>query len=71
MANYPAGDSDQRRTRRSPPMPSANRYLPPLGQQKNPNRDNTPPPRSAPSGERITVTRAAAQRSREMGSRMY
>ncbi len=71
MANYPAGDSDQRRTRRPAPMPSANRYLPPLGsQQKRPNRDS-PPPRSAPSGERITVTRAAALRSREMGSRMY
>ncbi|HTQ18229.1 MFS transporter [Mycobacterium sp.] len=83
MANYPpADDTDYRRTRRPPPMPSANRYLPPLGEQQQ-----RPPPRAAPpppphgrpplhgpgptSGERITVTRAAAMRSREMGSRMY
>src|SRR5208337_676532 len=33
VANYPADDSDDRRARRPPPMPSANRYLPPLGQQ--------------------------------------
>ncbi|WP_313861549.1 MFS transporter [Mycobacterium sp.] len=70
MANYPTDDADSRRTRRSSPMPSANRYLPPLGRQKEPDRDN-PPPRRPSSGERITVTRAAALRSREMGSRMY
>ncbi len=29
------------------------------------------PPRANTGGERVTVTRAAAQRSREMGSRMY
>jgi MFS family permease len=70
MANYPADDADHRRSRRSPPTPSANRYLPPLGQQ--PERDrSSAPPRGPASGERITVTRAAAQRSREMGSRMY
>jgi hypothetical protein len=71
MANYPADDSDQRRSRRPPPMPSANRYLPPLGQQQEPDRGSDPPPRGPAPGERITVTRAAAQRSREMGSRMY
>jgi hypothetical protein len=71
MANYPADDSDYRRTRRPPPMPSANRYLPPLGQQQDPDRGNDTPPRGLRPGERITVTRAAAQRSREMGSRMY
>jgi MFS family permease len=70
MANYPADDPDYRRTRRPPPMPSANRYLPPL------DREPAPEPRREPSrggsgGERVTVTRAAAQRSREMGSRMY
>ncbi|MCV7427421.1 MFS transporter [Mycobacterium montefiorense] len=70
MANYPTDDADHRRTRRPPPPPSANRYLPPLGRQKPPNRD-TPPPRQPSPGERITVTRAAALRSREMGSRMY
>jgi hypothetical protein len=72
MANYPADDSDYRRSRRPPPMPSANRYLPPLGQQPEPERNSAPPPpRGSSSGERITVTRAAAMRSREMGSRMY
>ncbi|WP_322861017.1 MFS transporter [Mycobacterium europaeum] len=71
MANYPADDGDYRRARRSPPMPSANRYLPPIGEQPEPERRESPPPRGAPTGERITVTRAAALRSREMGSRMY
>ncbi len=52
-------------------MPSANRYLPPLGQQQEPDPRSAPPPRGAGAGERITVTRAAAMRSREMGSRMY
>ena len=70
MANYPAGDADPRRTRRPSPMPSANRYLPPLNQQPPPAREAPPPP-MAQAGERITVTRAAAQRSREMGSKMY
>jgi MFS family permease len=70
MANYPA-DNAFRGARRPPPMPSANRYLPPLGYQPEPDRDSSAPPRGAAPGERITVTRAAAQRSREMGSRMY
>ncbi|WP_156661578.1 MFS transporter [Mycobacterium sp. 852002-51163_SCH5372311] len=75
MANYPAdptNEADYRRTRRPPPMPSANRYLPPLGENP-PQRDRSapPPPRNPASGDRITVTRAAAMRSREMGSRMY
>lgn len=52
-------------------MPSANRYLPPIGQHSEPDQHDTPPPRPAAPGERITVTRAAALRSREMGSRMY
>jgi hypothetical protein len=51
-------------------MPSANRYLPPLGQQKEPKPGGAQPHGPAPD-ERITVTRAAAMRSREMGSRMY
>lgn len=71
MANYPTDEAANRRTRRPPPMPSANRYLPPIGQQPEPDRSNDTPPRGAVGGERITVTRAAAQRSREMGSRMY
>jgi hypothetical protein len=75
MANYPAdpaNEADYRRTRRPPPMPSANRYLPPLGEQQQRREPSAPPPpRGSPAGERITVTRAAAMRSREMGSRMY
>jgi MFS family permease len=71
MANYPADDAEFRRSRRPPPTPSANRYLPPLGrEQREPDR-SSPPPRGPAAAERITVTRAAAQRSREMGSRMY
>ena len=70
MANYPADEPDYRRSQRPPPMPSSNRYLPPLSREAGaePRRD---PPQGGPAGERITVTRAAAQRSREMGSRMY
>ncbi|OBI86606.1 MFS transporter [Mycobacterium sp. 1245805.9] len=71
MANYPADDSDYRRSRRPPPMPSANRYLPPLGEESEPDRSSGPTPRGSTASERITVTRAAAMRSREMGSRMY
>ncbi len=71
MANYPADDSNYRRARRPRPMPSANRYLPPLGHRPEPDRSRSAPPRGPAPGERITVTRAAAQRSREMGSRMY
>lgn len=70
MANYPPDDANYRRSRRPPPMPSANRYLPPLGEQPEPERSRVPP-RTTRAGERITVTRAAAMRSREMGSRMY
>lgn len=57
--------------RRSPSMPSANRYLPPLGQQQSEPQHNSAPPCGPYPGERIKVTRAAAQRSREMGYRMY
>jgi len=74
MANYPSdpGDGAYRRTRRSTPTPSANRWLPPLDDPVRPHT-SAPPPHSvgAGAGERITVTRAAAQRSREMGSKMY
>ncbi len=51
-------------------MPSANRYLPPLDEP--PRRDHPPRRDARPSdGQRVTVTRAAAMRSREMGVRMY
>jgi hypothetical protein len=73
MANYPSDGDGYRRsdsTRRSNPMPSSNRYLPPLGEQHTENL-STPPPGPPTADERVTVTRAAAMRSREMGSRMY
>src|ERR1700761_259055 len=71
MANYPAGEPDHRRSQRPPPMPSSNRYLPPLNREPGTERRREPPRAGAGNGERVTVTRAAAQRSREMGSRMY
>ena len=74
MTNYPSnpGDGGYRRARRSNPMPSANRWLPPLDEPARPHTSEAPP-RSvgAEAGQRVTVTRAAAQRSREMGSKMY
>lgn len=73
MANYPSDE-----THRVPPHrqgTSANRYLPPLGEHRHSARDTESPPPGADAGaqegERITVTRAAKLRSREMGSRMY
>jgi MFS family permease len=73
MANYPSdpgGDGGYRRSRRS--TPSANRWLPPLDEPARPYTSQ-PPPRTvgAGAGQKVTVTRAAAQRSREMGSKMY
>ncbi|WP_407665669.1 MFS transporter [Mycolicibacillus parakoreensis] len=70
MANYPS-DPRPGAPRRAPTgPPSANRYLPPLPEHDRPDAPD-PHPHSGPSGDRVTVTRAAAQRSREMGSRMY
>ena len=71
MANYPADEPDHRRSKRPPPMPSSNRYLPPLNREPGTEPRGEPPRGGSGSGERVTVTRAAAQRSREMGSRMY
>ena len=76
MANYPS-DPDvgvgYRRPRRSSPVPSANRWLPPLDDRSGHDQpSSTPPPRvGTAAGQKVTVTRAAAQRSREMGSKMY
>ncbi len=69
MANYPTDGVPHRRTPR-PAMPSANRYLPPLDE---PSRDDYRPPRDtgASDGQKRTVGRAAAMRSRDMGVRMY
>ncbi len=71
MANYPVDGSDRRRARRPSSMPSANRYLPPLGERSESERHGSAAPPGPAESDRITVTRAAAQRSREMGSRMY
>ncbi len=53
-------------------MPSANRYLPPLDEpveaRYRSSTQSATPPRNA---QRVTVTRAAAMRSREVGSRVY
>ena len=75
MANYPSdpdGDGGYRRDRSSS-TPSANRWLPPLDEPARPaSALATPPPTvGAGAGQKVTVTRAAAQRSREMGSKMY
>ena len=71
MANYPSDGVGY--PRRSSPTPSANRWLPPLDDRSS--RDSRSDSRSSRTGsgagEKVTVTRAAAQRSREMGSKMY
>ncbi|QRY51681.1 MFS transporter [Mycolicibacterium septicum] len=74
MANYPSDETPRRPPRQS--VPSSNRWLPPLDEQHTAAHsapDEPPPSRGVGSaaGEKVTVTRAAAARSREMGSRMY
>ena len=76
MANYPSDPAMNARDRRAghpdSSHHSANRWLPPLDDSaRNRGRSFDPPGAGAGSGEKVTVTRAAAQRSREMGSRMY
>ena len=72
MANYPSDGDSYRRQRRFSPTPSANRWLPPLDERSAAgNRSDPPPGVGASAGQKVTVTRAAAQRSREMGSKMY
>ncbi len=81
MANYPSdpGWSPGHRTARrsAPPNQSANRWLPPLdesrhgGPSSRHDRFDSPGGMGTATGEKVTVTRAAAQRSREMGSKMY
>ena len=67
MANYPTGGA-QRDPRRA--GGSSNRYLPPLGEERRDESRRRPrPEREIPP--KLTVTRVAAMRSREMGSRMY
>ncbi|MGV0812255.1 MFS transporter [Mycolicibacterium boenickei] len=74
MANYPSDETPRRPRRQS--VPSSNRWLPPLDEQHTAgySTQDTPPHSpgvGAAAGEKVTVTRAAAARSREMGSRMY
>ncbi len=69
MTNYPSDDAIPHR---SPAPPSANRYLPPLDEDRVRRGQRAHADESRNAGaQRVTVTRAAAQRSREMGSRMY
>ncbi|WP_185292950.1 MFS transporter [Mycolicibacterium litorale] len=70
MANYPSDGGSYRRGRRQS-MPSANRWLPPLDDPPPSGHHYEPPPGHGVGAGKVTVTRAAAQRSREMGSRMY
>lgn len=84
MANYPSDPGHSRR--RPPPRRSSahsdNRWLPPLdddhhnghgyGRDHDDRRRDYDDRRGSPAGgEKITVTRAAAQRSREMGTKVY
>src|SRR6478672_8635047 len=72
MANYPSDpDVGYRRPRGSSSTPSANRWLPPLDERSAREHPSAPPPPTVGAGQKVTVTRAAAQRSREMGSKMY
>jgi MFS family permease len=73
MANYPSDDPPYGRRPRGEATSSANRWLPPLdddGSHRGRTHPSDPQYGAGPR-ERITVTRAAAYRSREMGSRMY
>ncbi len=74
MANYPSDETHRRPRNQS--GPSSNRWLPPLDEQRTTEfrsheRSDQSRGTGSEPGERVTVTRAAAQRSREMGSRMY
>lgn len=74
MANYPSDETHRTSPRqRGSSGASSNRWLPPLDEQRTAAYSSDTPPRGVGSaaGEKVTVTRAAAARSREMGSRMY
>ena len=72
MANYPSDDDSYHRIAagRSDDSINANRYLPPLDTDRIRAQGDFQEEVSG-GDERVTVTRAAAMRSREMGSRMY
>ena len=67
MANYPSEGVNHRRQRRTS-TPSSNRYLPPL-EERSSNRSD--PGFGDGLGHKSAAPRSAAQRSREMGSKMY
>jgi MFS family permease len=72
VANYPSAGVSYRNRQssgRAASTPSANRYLPPL--DADGYRPDPPPRVGTAGGQKVTVTRAAAMRSREMGSKMY
>ena len=80
LANYQDEKSAHRRVRFGPRSdspedfgPSANRYLPPLDGERHryPGAFDDLDDDEHNGAERVTRTRAAAMRSREMGSRMY
>ena len=80
MANYADDEFRHRRVRFGPRSdsprdfgPSANRYLPPLDGERHryPGEFDDLDDDERSGAERLTRTRAAAMRSREMGSRMY
>ncbi|MCV7227614.1 MFS transporter [Mycolicibacterium komossense] len=72
MANYPSDEPPYRSQHRSTPTPSSNRYLPPLHDDHDRRTQHTDDADArAAAAHKVTVTRAAALRSREMGSRMY
>jgi MFS family permease len=72
MANYPSDEPGYRRARRDSATPSSNRYLPPLHEDGTERTDPSQRrARDEDAAQRITVTRAARQRSREMGSAVY
>ena len=72
MANYPSDAGSYRRPRRQS-VPSSNRWLPPLEDERTSDYRSQQHAAGvgAHAGEKVTVTRAAAQRSREVGSKMY
>ncbi|MEW5813453.1 MAG: MFS transporter [Actinomycetota bacterium] len=73
MANYPSDpvSATGRRTA-SATHASGNRWLPPLDEHdRRRSHDRFDTADRSVGAEKVTVTRAAAQRSREMGSKMY
>jgi len=76
MANYPSGDAGYRRRaqhnrRARAPTVAASAGRDAVHRGSGPARRHSAPRRRAGRRQRVTVTRAAAQRSREMGSKMY